>query len=287
MRKILVATDFSERSDRAIRRATLLAKDLAGSLSLVHVIDDDQPRRLVKAEQQVASDLLAEHARTLQDVDSVDCAFRVVLGEPFEGITQAADEEDVDLVVIGPHRRQALKDVFVGTTAERTIRASNRPVLMANGIPTGRYRRVLIAVDLSACSGDAAQAVRELGLEEKVAVSVVHVFDAPASGLMRRASSTDDQIKDYIADEKERASGELKTFLDQVGLNPVQEMLTPAEASVANTICAVADNVPAELVVVGTHGRTGVGKLFLGSVAEEVLRIADRDVLAVSPRRKR
>ncbi len=194
-------------------------------------------------------------------------------------------EDDADLLVIGPHRRQVLRDVFVGTTAERTIRASDRPVLMANGIPAGPHRHILVAVDLSGCSGDAVRAVQNLGLEAKAAVSVVHIFDAPAAGLMVRASSTEDEIQDYLADEEERASGELAAFLQDLDLKPMQRFLKHNESSIAYTICAAAREVSADLIVVGTHGRTGIVKTLLGSVAAETLRSSDRDVMAVPPSR--
>jgi nucleotide-binding universal stress UspA family protein len=190
-----------------------------------------------------------------------------------------------DLLIIGPHRRQVLKDVFVGTTAERTIRASDRPGLMANGIPAGPYRHILVAVDLSECSGDAAHAVQNLGLEANAAVSVVHIFDAPASGLMHRAFSTKDKIKDYLADEEERASGELAAFLKDFNLKPVQRILKHDGSSVAHTICATARETSADLIVTGTRGRTGIARTLLGSVAEEILRNSERDVLAVPPSR--
>ncbi|HBN50491.1 universal stress protein [Thalassospira xiamenensis] len=285
MKRILVATDFSERSDRAVRRATLLAKTSGASLSLVHVIDDDQPRRILRAEQQAAEAVLAEQTRSLREIDGLECASRIVLGDPFEGITAAVREDDADLLVIGPHRRQVLRDVFVGTTAERTIRASDRPVLMANGIPAGPHRHILVAVDLSGCSGDAVRAVQNLGLEAKAAVSVVHIFDAPAAGLMVRASSTEDEIQDYLADEEERASGELAAFLQDLDLKPMQRFLKHNESSIAYTICAAAREVSADLIVVGTHGRTGIVKTLLGSVAAETLRSSDRDVMAVPPSR--
>jgi len=285
MKRILVATDFSERSDRAVRRATLLAKTSGASLSLVHVIDDDQPRRILRAEQQAAEDVLAEQTRSLREIDGLECASRIVLGDPFEGITAAVREDEADLLVVGPHRRQVLRDVFVGTTAERTIRASDRPVLMANGVPAGRYRHILVAVDLSECSGDAVHAVQKLDLEAKAAVSVVHIFDAPAAGLMVRASSTEDQIKDYLADEEERASGELAAFLKDLDLKPMQRFLKHNESSIAYTIFAAAREASADLIVVGTHGRTGIAKTLLGSVAEETLRSSDRDVMAVPPSR--
>lgn len=283
MKRILVATDFSARSDRAIRRATLLARAYGSSITMVHVIDDDQPKRIVKAEREASSVLLSEQARSLREIDGVDCSYNIILGNAFEGIAKAAEETNCDLLVIGPHRRQALKDVFVGTTAERTIRASSRPILMANGVPAGSYRHVLVAVDFSECSADAALAVTDLGLEKHAAVSVVHVFDAPGTRLMSRASLTEDQVKDYMLDMEERATGELGAFLGNLNFDPIRRVVKHNETSVANTISAVAREISADLVVVGTHGRTGVTKLLLGSVAEEVLRTGNCDVLAVPP----
>lgn len=285
MKKILVATDFSARSDRAIRRATLLAKRFGASISLIHVIDDEQPKRIIKAEQAAALAVLSEQAQSLREIDAVACDHRIVLGDPFQGIIKAAEESAPDLLVIGPHRRQALKDVFVGTTAERTIRESRRPVLMANSVPASFYRHVLVAVDLSDFSGDALRAVMSLGLAEHAAVSVVHVFDAPGTGLMKRASVADDQVEDYLVDERNRAAGELTAFLSALNFSPIRQLLKYNATSAANCICLAAQEVSADLVVIGTHGRTGVTKLLLGSVAEEVLRIADHDVLAVPPQR--
>lgn len=285
MKRILVATDFSERSDRAIRRATLLAKMSGASLTLVHVIDDDQPRSMLLAEQQAAEIVLAEQTLALQEIDGLACASHIVLGDPFAGIAVAVREHDADILVIGPHRRRVLRDVFVGTTAERTIRASDRPVLMANGVPAGPYRHVLVAVDLSECSAAAVHALIQLGLGAKAAVSVVHVFDAPAASLMVRTSSTKDQIEDYLADEKGRAAGALAAFLSDLDLKPRQRLLKHNEISVAHTISAAAQEANADLVVLGTHGRTGITKTLLGSVAEEFLRRSDRDTLAVPPSR--
>ncbi|SLN65891.1 universal stress protein [Oceanibacterium hippocampi] len=286
MQRILLATDFSERSDRAARRATLLAKTTGASLALVHVVDDDRPKRIFEAEQRAAEALLAEQARSFREIDGLSCTSRIVMGDPFEGIAAAVRETDADLLVVGPHRRQVLRDVFIGTTAERTIRASERPVLMANGVPAGPYRHVLVAVDLSECSATAIRALQKLGLGSKCVVSVVHIFDAPAASLMVRASSTKEGIRNYLEDEKERVSGELAAFLNDIGLKPKRRILKHNETSIAHTIAATVREANADLVVVGTVGRTGVAKVLLGSVAEKVLRRADFDILAVPPVRE-
>ncbi|MGF1526783.1 MAG: universal stress protein [Candidatus Competibacterales bacterium] len=88
-KRILVATDFSTRSERALRRGTLLAKALGAKLSLVHVNDDDQPKRIVAAERAAAADLLNEFVQTLQQSDGLVCDGQLVEGDPFEGIARA------------------------------------------------------------------------------------------------------------------------------------------------------------------------------------------------------
>ncbi|MFN4282880.1 MAG: universal stress protein [Alphaproteobacteria bacterium] len=282
MKKILVATDFSERSDRAIRRATLLARQFDAPLTIAHVVDDDQPKRAIVAKQQAAQELLDAYVHSLRDVDGLACETRIAFGDPFLGIIQAAREENADLTIIGPHRRQILKDVFIGTTAERTIRASDRPILMANGVPAGPYRHVLLAVDLSDSSGEAVRAVQEHRFADAVDLSVIHIFDAPALGFMLRTASAEDQIKDYLADEEERAASELSIFLKKFDMESARPILKHKASTVAHTICSVAREISADLIVVGTHGLTGIKKTLLGSVAEELLRISDRDVLAIS-----
>lgn len=280
---ILVATDFSSRSDRAIRRATLISRACKADLLLIHVVDDDLPSRIVRAEQEQATVLLDEQARSLRDVDGVDCRYRVALGVPYEAIVAVSEETDAELTVIGPHRRAALRDVFVGTTAERTIRTSRRPILMANGTPAGAYRHILVAVDLSDCSADAVRAVKRLGLAAGAAVSVVHVFDAPGTALLKRSAMTAEEIKDYVAGEEARAAGELATFLGGLGFSPIRRIVKLNETSTAAAICDAAREASADLIVVGTRGRTGVAKMLLGSVAEALLRVATCDVLAVPP----
>jgi nucleotide-binding universal stress UspA family protein len=286
MKKILVATDFSTRSDRAIRRATLVAKKLEAELSLVHVVDDDRPRRIVDAERETAGMLLSEQARSVREIDGLDCSADILLGPLAEEIIKAAEAGMADIIVIGPHRHHAFLDVFVGTTAERTIRSSRWPLLVASGVPAGFYRHVLVAVDLSEGSGSALRVLTELGLDRHAAVSVVHVFSAPARSHMAAASASSADIAGYLAGEEKRAGAELTEFMRTLGFAPTRQVLKLNESSVAHILCSTAREVSADLIVVGTRGLTGVTKFLLGSVAEEVLHLSDRDVLAVPPQRR-
>src|SRR5690606_2613472 len=113
--KILAATDFSTRSYRALRQAGLLAR--AGmELHIVHVVDDDQPADLVDLESREAERIIREQIASVPELDGVDAHPQVIGGYPFEGILQAARDVEADLIVMGSHRRQILRDIFVGTT---------------------------------------------------------------------------------------------------------------------------------------------------------------------------
>ncbi|QDT07064.1 Universal stress protein E [Rubripirellula lacrimiformis] len=283
MKTIVVATDFSERSDRAIRRAELLAREFGSKLHLVHVVDDDQPHLIVQAQRDASDKLLEELTQTLQEIDGVQCDFRVVLGDPFIGITQAARNLGADLIVIGPHRRQLLRDILIGTTAERTIRTADRPVLLANGIPTGSYRRAIVATDLSAYSERTFRTAQSLGLLDRLNVSLLHVFSDPGTPLMSRASLSDDEKQSYLVGVRNRAGKEIASFMERINANGMSTILKPATAGIAETICETANAFSAELIVVGTCGRSMIARALMGSVTEGVLRDSGQDVLAIPP----
>jgi nucleotide-binding universal stress UspA family protein len=280
----MVATDFSERSDRALRRATLLARQSGASLSLVHVVDDDQPERIVAVERMEAERLLAELVQTVRQTDGIPCEAEVVLADPFEGIVRAVAEKEPDLLVIGPHRRQVLRDVFVGTTAERTLRAVTCPVLMANAPPVGTYRRALVATDLSENSAAAAQTLMALRICEGCSFALVHAFEASALDLAASPAIPSVARQVYLEEARAEALHDLQGFIGSTGLDAADVRLRRRQGSAAGAILSLADEEHADLVVVGTRGRSGAARIFLGSVAEAVLRTAQRDVLAVPPR---
>ncbi|WP_206456175.1 universal stress protein [Aurantimonas marina] len=281
MKKIMVATDFSERSDRALRRATLLAKRIGAALFLVHVVDNDQARRIVESERDMARRLLHEMATTVKDVDGVVCGTRVVLGAPYAGIANAVEEIAPDLLVIGPHRRQALRDVFMGTTAERTIRTVALPVLMVNASPAGPYRHAMLTTDLSEGARRAARTFLALNIDREAKVSILHVFDAPALRLAMSHAMPKSDKEHYLEGERKSAARALSEFVHFTGIGPITQIVYHDKTTPAQEILNAAKAGGVDLIVIGTHGRSGLARFFLGSVAEHVLRNADRDVLAV------
>lgn len=285
MQRILVATDFSTRSERALRRAVMLARQLCAPLDLVHVVDDDQPRKLLDARRDAASGFLEQMALGVRKKNGIHCDPRIILGEAFDAIIRVSEELSSDLIVIGAHRRQILRDVFIGTTAERIIRSGSRPVLMVNAVAAGPYSRILAPIDLAASSAAAMDAMQTLGLARGAAVDALHLFEPIAAEKMDRAALPPAEKKAYLTAEQAQGEQRLREILAGAGVNPDRCIVRPRESRIVEQICDVAKETKADLIVMGTRGRTGLARMVLGSVAEEVLRQSDRDVLAVPPQK--
>lgn len=283
MKRIMFATDFSERSDRALRRAVILARSHDAVLEIVHVVDDDRPRRIVDHEVNDARQLLSELARSLKDLDGVSCSTQIVQDDPFAGIIKAVAKAAPDLLVIGPHRRQILRDAFVGTTAERTIRAASCPVLMVNGPPVGPWRHMLQTTDLSETAEMALKRFIGLGLGVGAQSSVLTVFDAPALRLAMSDRMGKEGQEDYLNDLRAQARQSLAAFIARLGIEQAEKVVRPDETTVANEILKAAEELKADLIVVANQGKGAVARMVLGSVAQQVLKDAKCDVLTIPP----
>jgi universal stress protein E len=283
--QILAATDFSTRSHRALRRAGLLAQAKGAELAIVHVVDDDQPKDLVDIETREAERILGEQIGAMAELHGARCRSMVVPGDPFDGILRTAGTLRADLIVMGAHRKELLRDIFVGTTIERVIRTGPYPVLMVNDEVEQSYRNVLGAVDMSEASARAIRVGKDLGLIEGARLTLVHGFLAIGAGLMSRADIRREDIEKYIAEERVRAGGELAAFLrtEEPGLQGWA--LRVRDGTPIEVISKAVKEIKPDLLLMGTQGRSGIPKLLLGSVAEQVLRSVGVDVLAVPPAR--
>ena len=281
VKSILLATDFSERSDRALARARLLAKEAGAKLTLAHIVDDDKPSSMAQAEAATAAGILDEQARMLQEMDGLAAATHVRLAAPFAGIVQAAQDHAADLIVIGPHRRRILRDVFIGTTAERTIRTAPCPVLMANATVAGRYRNTLLTTDLSAQSRKALTTYGKLGIAGGAKISILHVFEDAALRLAMGHSIPRSEMDIQNSKAQEKAYRDLFTFTEGLGLDIAMHHVRLDLTSPATEILTAADELESDLLVIGAREKSGVDKLFLGSVAEAVLKTADIDALVL------
>ncbi len=283
METVLVATDFSERSDLAVARAVLIAAKARAGLHLVHVVDDDQKPLIIEGETALSKQFLQQEVARLNETDGLECTSDVVLGDAFEGVGMSADAIRPDLVVLGAHRRRLLRDIFVGTTAQRTIRRARWPVLMVNAPPKQTYTNVLLATDLSETSHRAAAHFATLDLAVPEQCTLLHVLDAPVQRLAMSKALQEHQMEDYLVEAQIEAEQALAEFAATLPFEKSDRIARQYNAATSAAILMAASEMEADLIVVASQGRVGLSKTFQGSTAEEVLRRADRDVLMIPP----
>lgn len=291
IRSVLFASDLSESSDDVLRAAARIATHAGAELHAVHVAEEnawvgmggetmmDMQRRIHEARRALTEQI--ERVAPEQTLKSA----RLVFGPPYRGIEERAREVAADLIVIGPHRRRAIGDRILGTTADRLIRTSQVPCLVVRGPISLPLRRILVPTDLSEPAQLAITAAfhwaAELGRtaeaegEEHTEVRVVHV--APQVPEWSLATLVDEPIKAQLHDQVEAARG-------QVGASPpvrVNEEVLQATSPTDEILRLAATE--ADLLVMGTHGRGALGRALVGSVTSAVARRAERPVLLVPP----
>ena len=209
--RILAATDFSTRSNRALRQAGLLAQRADAQLYIAHVVDDDRPEEFIRSEKREAERLLSEQTNSMPELKNIQPHAKVVVGDPFDGILKVAAEVNADLVVMGSHRKQLL-DVIVGTTLERVLRKGSYPVLMVNNEAQRTYENVLAPVDIVEASIRAVEVAAKLGLIDDRPPTLLHAFTPIAKGKLSLSGADQASIASYVANERQEVLNELVGF---------------------------------------------------------------------------
>ncbi|WP_290815402.1 ferredoxin Fer, partial [Halovivax sp.] len=273
---ILVPTDGSTVAETAGEYGARLAKRFDAAIHVVHVEEerlllgpggDDSGERAVEAVEQIAIDR------------GVDVTTAVL--EEREGvhrtILEYAEDHDVDLVVMGTYGRTGLDRYLIGSVAERTLRESPVPVVTVDEATSVErdLERILVPSDGSAGAMAAADHAIELATETGAGIHVVHVGGRSPVG---------DETTTYDLSDPDASAG--VDAIDDVLERARAAGLESADVSILGgrvdlTILAAAAEHAVDLVVMGTHGRTGIRRHLLGSTTERVVRFARVPVLAI------
>lgn len=279
MQTILVASDLSARSDRALARAASLAEYHKAKLIVVHVVDEELPAALADRQIEDAERALRAALAPLTQSGGFASELRVVVGEHYQSILAEAERADADLIVIGQHRKDILLDLFRGSTGERIIRFGNRPVLVVKSAARHRYVSLLAAIDFSIPSRRAIEAAVKLAPDADL--KLVHAFDIPFRGFMFSGGAMDTLAKKHQQQFQDLVDAQTREFLATLSKPIVVHEVIAKEGRPEEVIISTAEEARPDLLVVGTHGRSGLGRAVLGSVAEHVLARTTCDVLAV------
>lgn len=283
--EILVPIDFSSASRATLLRAVGLAKALRGQLTLLHVSEpptyggsmSELPGSL-PPQIPIAPEKLARRLQVLAR-RSVPAALagEILVGEGVAGetIVAVARQRRCRLIISATHGYSGMKRMLLGSTAEYIVRHSPCPVLtirrpnLGKSGGTGRIHSILSPVDLSAPSKEASGYATDLAVRLKARLTLLNVvppIDSTGS-TERTAASAARQLEKLAA--KVRPKVPQVKFRIAIGRNP-------AAAIVADDTASAAD-----LIVIATHGRGGLGRILIGSTAEGVIREATCPVLIV------
>jgi nucleotide-binding universal stress UspA family protein len=279
---VVVGVDFTPGSNVALSRARQIAAATGAKLATLHVVTDAVVRQmppaadwnappapqsedaLIAAAQVAERRLVAEHGAP--DVESI-----VKTGKPHETLAEVAERRGARLLVLGVHAPMAPHEsFFLGSTSERALRVGSTPVLLARTDPSKAYGRILVPVDL----GDMSLAVLRLVAQTfpDAAYDVVH--------FLRPTTSHDVTTKE----RHDSFAASLAGLALSAGLSPTRTRVRVFVADAREGILSEVRARRPDLVAMGTHARSGVARVVIGSVADYVIHAAAGvDVLVAPP----
>jgi nucleotide-binding universal stress UspA family protein len=288
---ILVGTDFSVASQIAVERAVQLARVWSARVTLHHVVAsslwDDVLSQAASvtgietptpaATEAAAAEALRRRADEIESATGLRCEVRVSTGRAAGALASAAAAAGADLVVIGAHGAHPVRDLVVGTTAQKLLRISPCPVLVVKRRTDTDYRTVLAPTDFSAPSRTALRTCVEL--LPAATVHVAHAFELPYDGLSRYANVSTETLARYHREARARLHESLRAFADDAGLSPSRRVLHVNHGYAPKCIEQWIETTSADLVVIAAHGKSELEATFLGSVSLHTVMAAHCDVL--------
>ncbi|MBS0122870.1 universal stress protein [Thetidibacter halocola] len=271
---ILVATDLSERSDRALHRAATIARATGARLLAAHVVDDAMPEDMRDTMLSRAEKGL--HKQLGHLADGLDFEAKVVTGDPTGALLRLVAETQPRLLVVGTHRPRPFLDLVRETTVMRIVRRAACPVLMVRIPGDTPYATVLSACDFSPASDAALLLSAQLAPD--ATRHPVHAVHVPYSGMMAASGgSADLVVASFLQEAEQQAEIWRKKKVVQ------SEELKVVHGPLGAVIWQEANRLNADLICAGAHGRVGAPPALLGSLATELLRDAPCDVLLARP----
>ncbi|MCL2724705.1 MAG: universal stress protein [Polyangiaceae bacterium] len=282
---VIIAIDLTEYAEPAIALGHAYAETMGASVTVLNVLPDAlrHPPVPSRNENELAIDLKtrakelvrAQVSRTIQS-SAYDDSVRIEFGDPEDEIVRVAEELSAKLVVVGAKPRVG-SDRVLGHIAERVVRYAHTSVLVARSRHT---RRALVATDFTEGSLPAMRFGGLLAEKANVATTLLHVMQPPgnhtlASIAMALGSPWMPVPRGAMDHLKEFGRTTLEGFAKQYHFASFEQV----EGDPTECILACAGSLDADLIVLGSHGRTGLRRLVLGSTAENVIRMSNRSVL--------
>ena len=295
-RKILVATDFSTASDAALDQAVWLARETGTGIVLAHTLPD--LRRLVTTlpvearrdfiygdhhlfEQEVRRESDAKLRTVIDGLNApgINITSETLLGTPYFEITHAVQQEGYDLVLAGTRGLSKWEQFFIGSTARQLVRNCPCSVWIVKDEHRGPPKKILATTDFSDGSLKAVREGLRVAQLAKSEFHLLHVIEELDEELIKRSPHGSPMRKDINAYSRQR----LESFIRLLDTDPSRVTMHLSLGAAWKEIPRTTKHLGADLVVIGTLGRTGLSRLLLGNTAEKVLETCDSSLLTVKP----
>ena len=270
MNRILVPTDFSEQAENALKVAAMLARKHNADIYLLHMMEipmqqidpinahSDVPEALFfmrlahkKFEDLIESDFLEDV--TVHETVKADITFNE--------IKEACKEFDIDLIVMGSHGASGLKEMFVGSNAEKVVRSSDVPVLVIkNEHNSFRIRNFVFASDFK---NDNKETYKQAVKFAELLNSKIHLLLVNTANNFITTYESRTRINDFIAGQS----------FENYTIN------VHNDTSVEQGILNFSKEIDADLIGISTHGRQGIAHFFNSSISEDLVNHAKRPVI--------
>jgi len=298
---IVVPLDGSENAEQALPYARALAQRSGGSLLLVSVVDipvefgawsiASAGMYGVEVEKwQLESENYLK--RIASEQEGIDTATVVRLGSAAAEISEAVKSVENPVIVTTSHGRTGASRIFLGSVASKLVHDSECPILVIRiqespSAVAPTFDRVVVPLDGSEFSeAGLASAVAVFG--EHLTLHLVRVIEIPtipASGMATGGMALNyGLIEEYMDATRDAANEYIQRMIEKLTADGHTVTGEVRDGLVADAVHAIATEQNADAIAMATHGRGGLGRIFLGSVAERVLHETDRPLLLTKPR---
>ncbi len=293
-KKILFPTDFSPCANHALKYSLLLAEKYQAELILFHAIimfmdDPNNPDYRFPDLTETYNQIENVCNQCFQEVMDGDHEVKtdkvIVRGiSPPDEILRYAEENDISLIVMGTCGRSALGRFFFGSTAEKVVRHSHCPVLTVLEEPTefikmGKYDKILLPTDYSDTSKKAIPWAVSLAENHDAELILFHAIEENIPPQYYAAGIT--SIFELDRELKKRASKALDIFMEEIKGKKLKTKKVVVEGKSDEEIVKYAKENNIDLVVLASHGHSGIERVLLGSTTERVIRKAPCPVLTI------
>ncbi len=269
MKRLMVATDLTEHSGTALRRAVSVASTLNTELHVVHIVDGEFPLTIGEVERENAQAAIRTQLSTIPGCGQVRTVVVAFFGEPGSDIAGYARDHKIDMIIMGQHRHRGVIEVLSGSTIDRLASAAKVAVLVATRDVAGAYSRAVVGVDFSECAAKAVTiAARLVGATKLLPI---HTYRPSVTSPSISAGQQEGKTTRDKAAKEASLHQEIDTWKTTYTLPDQMPEVALLQGEAAEILAQVAFESRADLICVGAHNKSWLATQFLGSTALELL----------------